>query len=58
MVKETIKYTKLTAEDGMILTNGESYAKEVYLGSGDSAENWHEITVAEYEELTAVPELQ
>lgn len=58
MVKETIKLTKLTAADGMILTNGESYAKEAYLGSGDSVTSWREITVAEYEELTAEPELQ
>lgn len=58
MVKEIIEVTKLTASDGMILTNGEAYAKEAYLGSNDSAENWHEITMTEYEELTAEPELQ
>lgn len=43
MEKTTIKITKLTASEGMTLTNGESYGKEVYLGCNDKAENWHEI---------------
>lgn len=34
---------KITADDGMILTNGETYSKEVHLGIYDSVENWHEI---------------
>ena len=41
---------KMVATDGMILTNGETYGTEVYLGSGDSPDNWWEITIAEYEQ--------
>lgn len=53
MKKSTIKITKLTAADGMTLTNGEAYGKEIYLGKNDSAENWREITDAEYEAIQA-----
>ena len=40
---------KMVATDGMVLTNGEIYGKEVFVGTGDSVDNWHEITEAEYE---------
>lgn len=39
----------LTASEGMVLTNGETYAVEVSLGDWDSAENWQEITREEAE---------
>ena len=39
---------KIVATDGMILTNGETYGKIVYLGSGDKVDNWHEITEEAY----------
>ena len=42
---------KLIANNGMILTNGETYGREVFLGSSDSADNWYEITEAEYEAI-------
>lgn len=48
MIKTKIELIKLTASDGMILTNGEAYGKEIYLGVNDRAENWHEITDEEY----------
>lgn len=51
MEKTTIKLTKLTASEGMMLTNGETYSKEVYLGINDSVDNWHEITEEEYNEI-------
>ena len=51
MTETTIKIKKLTASDGMVLTNGETYGKEIYLGKYDSAENWHEITDAEAEKM-------
>ena len=44
---------KLKATDGMVYTNGETYGRVVYLGDGDSVDNWYEITEAEYEERTA-----
>ena len=39
---------KMKATDGMILTNGETYGREVYLGSGDSPDHWWEIPEEEY----------
>lgn len=51
MEKTIIELTKVTASEGMWLTDGETYSKEIYLGCNDSIENWHEITDAEYEEV-------
>ncbi len=51
MITENINIIKLTATDGYVLTNGEAYGKEIYLGCNDKAENWHEITDGEYEEI-------
>lgn len=51
MTETKITVRKLTASDGYLLTNGDVYGKEVYLGVNDSAENWHEITDAEYAEV-------
>ena len=47
----TIQLRKMTASVGMVLTNGEVYGKEIYLGTNDVPENWHEITDAEYESI-------
>ena len=51
MEKTKIEFIKLTPSKGMILTNGEAYSTEVYLGKNDSADNWHEIPVEEYEKI-------
>lgn len=51
MEKTKIELIKITASEGMVLTNGDTYSKEIYLGVNDSVENWHEITDAEYEEI-------
>lgn len=51
MKQETITRIKLTAAEGMTLTNGEAFGKEVYLGSGDAADNWTEITDEEAAKL-------
>jgi hypothetical protein len=53
MTETTITLRKLTASAGHILTDGDVYGKEVYLGVHDFAENWHEITDAEYAEVMA-----
>jgi hypothetical protein len=58
MKQETITSIKLTAADGMILTNGKAYGRVVFLSVNDSAENWREITEAEYEEITARMEVE
>lgn len=42
---------KKVASDGMILTNGETYGRDVFIGTGDSVDNWHEITESEYEKI-------
>ena len=41
----------LTANDGMVLTDGEVYGKEIYLADGASTDAFHEITDAEYEKI-------
>lgn len=51
MIETQIILRKLTASEGHTLTNGEAYGKEIYLGVNDKAENWHEITDAEYEAI-------
>ena len=51
MARKTVERIKLTATDGMVLTNGAVFGKEVYLGSSDKAENWHEITEEEAKEI-------
>ena len=56
MIETTITLRKLTASEGCVLTNGEAYGKEIYLGVNDKAENWHEITDAEYAEILAEEE--
>lgn len=50
--EENIVLTKLEADDGMVLTNGESHGKTVYLGVNDSAENWREVPESEIPETT------
>ncbi len=51
MIETTIELRKLTAAEGMTLTNGKEFGKEIYLGKNDSADNWYEITDAEAERL-------
>lgn len=58
MTETTITLLKLTASDSHVLTNGEIYGKEVYLGVNDRAENWYEITDAEYAEIIAAQEVE
>ena len=53
MKQEIITSIKLIASKGMVMTNGDTYGQEVYLGTGDSVENWHEITEEEYEKKMA-----
>ena len=43
MTMETIELRKLIASEKMILTNGEAYGKEIYLGINDKPENWSAI---------------
>ncbi len=53
----TIEIRKITASEGMVLTNGETFSSvggSVYLGKNDSAENWQEITEEEYNAAIAM----
>jgi hypothetical protein len=47
MKKETITQTILTAEEGLYLTNGETYGKTVVLPLGADTSVWTEVTEAE-----------
>lgn len=46
-----IQLIKLTAADGYVLTNGEVYGKEIYLGKNDSPAFWYEIPEADYQAI-------
>ena len=50
MTTENIQLIKLTAADGMVLTDGTSYGKEVYLGINDTEDRWTEIPESEVPE--------
>jgi hypothetical protein len=41
----------LTARNGYVYTNGETFSNIIRLGKNDSADNWHEITEEEAERL-------
>lgn len=56
MITSTIELIKLTAAEGMTLTNGEVYSKAIYLGCNDSLVNWREIPDEEAERLQAEAE--
>lgn len=56
MEKTIIQIPVLKPSDGMILTNGETYSEEVWLGINDSADNWREVPMAEYDEYLAEQE--
>ncbi len=51
---ETIELRKVTADEGMVLTDGATFSDvsgSIVLGCNDSTDNWHEITEAEYEKI-------
>ena len=47
MITKNITLIKLIASDGMVLTDGESYGKEIYLGVNDTIDRWSEIPESE-----------
>jgi hypothetical protein len=54
MIVTDINLKKLEPSEGMRLTNGTDIAEgSVYLGVGDSADNWYEITEEEAENIMA-----
>ena len=53
MERTTITRIKLTASEGMVLTNGETYGTEIFLHEGDDGSAYHEIPRAEYDAIMA-----
>ena len=49
----TTTLTKLTAETGYVLTDGEQFTHSVLLREGESASDWSEITEEYYRKLIA-----
>ena len=43
----------IEATEGHILTNGTIYGRRIYLANGVSADDFYEITLAEYEAIIA-----
>ena len=53
-----ITLTKLVASDGMMLTDGQSFGKEIYIGKGSDPPVWREVSEAEASEMQAALETQ
>ena len=51
MKHDTVIINRISADEGMILTNGQAYGRVIHLGKEDSASNWHEITEEEYKKI-------
>ena len=49
MKKKIITRTVLTADEGMILTDGNVFGTEIILAEGDDGHRYNEITAEEYE---------
>ncbi|MBQ9964065.1 MAG: hypothetical protein IJP14_02985 [Clostridia bacterium] len=48
---------KIIATEGHILTNGEIYGTEIYVGQGIDPADFHEITVEDYQRIFDVREV-
>lgn len=53
MKQETITHIKLVAAEGMMLYNGTTFCKEVYLGRNGDPKKWMEITEDEAHAIQA-----
>lgn len=51
MKKEIIKQIILKADEGMYITNGETFGKTAILPESADQNEWYEITEREYNEL-------
>ena len=51
-----IENNVLTADEGHVLTNGEIYATQIYLGIYDNLNNWQEISENEIPEIIEEPQ--
>ena len=48
----------LKASEGMIITDGEIYGRTIYLGNDRTVDEFHEITLTEYDALMATKEAE
>lgn len=51
MIKETITRIKITASEGMVLTNGTTYGTIIFLSEDQTGDEYYEITQEEYQEI-------
>lgn len=49
MKTEQITVKKIIADEGMILTDGKTYGRVIFLGADRTADEFYEITQEEYE---------
>lgn len=56
MKTEYITRTKITASEGMVLTNGDIYGKEIFLAEIANPYDFREITEADYQAILAEQE--
>ena len=55
----TFEMREIKAAEGMVITNGVAYSSvggSIYLGVNDNADNWHDITEVEYQEMLKIQE--
>lgn len=55
---EKVTQIILTADEGMYLTNGDVYVKEIRLPETADQSVWYEITEEEYNEIVAESEVE
>lgn len=53
MTTETITRKRLTASEGMLLTNGKSYVKVAVIPSEAAETKYHEVSYAKYQQIKA-----
>ena len=53
MKTETLTVNVIKAEKGKILTDGNIYGRTIYLAKGRTADEFHEITEDEYNNIIA-----